>query len=140
MLTTKDILEIIPHRNPFLLVDKVVELVPAQRAVGIKNITASEPWFQGHFPDRPIMPGVLMIEALAQLGAICILSDPTYQGKLALFAGLDKVRFKRIVTPGDTLTMEIEILRAKGTIGKGAGKITVAGEIAVTGELMFALQ
>ena len=107
MLNIDQIKEIIPHRYPFLLVDKIVELEVGKRAVGIKNVTANEPFFQGHFPEYPLMPGVLIIEAMAQVGAVAMMSLEENKGKLGVFAGIDKVRFKREVRPGDPLTMEI---------------------------------
>lgn len=134
-----EIRKIIPHRYPFLLVDRIVELEKGKRAIGIKNVTINEPFFQGHFPDYPIMPGVLIIEALAQVGAVAILSMPEFAGKIALFAGIDKVRFRRQVMPGDQLRLEVEILKVRGKVGKGFGKALVGEEIAAEGELMFAI-
>lgn len=139
MLSAKDIMEIIPHRYPFLLLDQVTYLEPGILARGVKNISVNEPQFLGHFPGNPIMPGVLMVEALAQLGAVCILSVDEHKDKLAVFAGIDKVRFKKLVQPGDTLHLETQIIKIRGPVGKGIGIATVNGEIAVTGELMFAL-
>jgi len=139
MLDIKEIMKIIPHRNPFLLIDKIEELEPGKRAVGYKNVTMNEPFFQGHFPEEPIMPGVLIIEALAQTGAVAILSLPEYKGKIGYFAGIDGVRFKRKVVPGDTLKLEVEIIKRKGPIGVGKAVATVDGKIAVTGELTFAI-
>ena len=110
--------KIIPHRYPFLLIDKIVSLEPGKRAVGIKNVTMNEPFFQGHFPDYPVMPGVLIIEALAQVGAVAVLSMEENKGKIALFAGIDKLRMRRQVKPGDTLTLELELTRLRGSIGK----------------------
>ena len=130
--------ELIPHRYPFLLVDRVEELEPGVRAVGIKNVTQNEPFFQGHFPDYPVMPGVLIVEAMAQVGAVGVMTLEDYQGKLALFAGIDGVRFRRQVIPGDVLRMEVEISRLKGRIGRGKGSATVNGERACEAELMFA--
>lgn len=140
MLNQEQIKEIIPHRDPFLLVDELLELEPGVRAVGIKRLTGDEFWFAGHFPDYPVMPGVLMVEALAQCGACALLSLPENKGKIGLFAGIDKVRFKRQVKPGDELRLECEIITVRGPIGKGAVKATVNGEVAVIGELMFAVQ
>lgn len=139
MLTVEDIQRIIPHRHPFLLVDRILELEEGKRAVGIKNVSVNEPFFQGHFPGRPIMPGVLIVEALAQVGACAILSDKDNRGKLALFAGIDGMRFKRQVVPGDCLTLEVELTRVKGPVGKGRARASVGGEVAAEGELMFAL-
>jgi len=130
---------IIPHRYPFLLVDTVVELEPGRRAVGIKNVTANEDFFQGHFPEYPVMPGVLIIEAIAQVGAVAMLSDPDRAGQIALFAGIDKVRFKRQVKPGDTIRMEVDLCQVRRNIGTGSGVATVDGELACRGEFMFAL-
>jgi len=130
---------IIPHRYPFLLVDQVIELAPGTRAVGIKNVTANEPFFQGHFPEYPVMPGVLIVEAIAQVGAVAMLSLPELAGQLALFAGIDKVRFKRQVKPGDTLRLEAEMGAIRRNIGTGTGTATVGGEVACKGEFMFAL-
>ena len=140
IMQVNEIMKRIPHRYPFLLVDRVLELEPGKRGVGIKNVTVNEPFFQGHFPGIPIMPGVLMIEAMAQLGAVVVLGMPENQGKLALFAGIDNVRFRRQVVPGDQLRIEVEITRLRGTIGKGQGKAFVEGEVAAEGEIMFALE
>lgn len=130
--------ELIPHRYPFLLVDRVEEVEPGSRAVGIKNVTQNEPFFQGHFPDYPVMPGVLIVEALAQVGAVGVMTLEEFQGKLALFAGIDGVRFRRQVIPGDVLRMEVEISRLKGRVGRGKGSATVNGERVCEAELMFA--
>lgn len=130
--------ELIPHRYPFLLVDRIEELEPGVRAVGVKNVTQNEPFFQGHFPDYPVMPGVLIIEAMAQVGAVGVMAGGAHQDKLALFAGIDGVRFRRQVLPGDVLTMEVEIVRLKGAVGRGKGKATVNGERVCEAELMFA--
>ncbi|MDF1542955.1 MAG: 3-hydroxyacyl-ACP dehydratase FabZ [Anaerosomatales bacterium] len=140
MLDVDAITEIIPHRYPFLLVDRIEELAEGERAVGIKNVTANEPFFPGHFPDYPVMPGVLIVEALAQVGAVALLSVDANKGKLAFFAGIDKVRFKRQVRPGDTLRLEVTITRSRGAIGFGEAVATVNGETACSGELMFAIQ
>lgn len=139
IIEVNEIMKRIPHRYPFLLVDRVLELEPGKRGVGIKNVTVNEPFFQGHFPGIPIMPGVLIIEAMAQLGAVIVLGMPENQGKLALFAGIDKVRFRRQVVPGDQLRLEVEMTRLRGSIGKGKGRAFVDGELAVEGEIMFAL-
>jgi 3-hydroxyacyl-[acyl-carrier-protein] dehydratase len=130
---------IIPHRFPFLLVDRIVEMTPGQRAVGIKNVSMGEPFFQGHFPDYPVMPGVLIVEAIAQVGAVLMLSDDEYKDKMAFFAGIDNVRFKRQVKPGDVLRLEVEIGQIRRSIGTGTGQATVDGELACRGEFMFAL-
>ena len=130
--------ELIPHRYPFLLVDRIEELEPGVRAVGLKNVTQNEPFFQGHFPDYPVMPGVLIIEAMAQVGAVGVMAGGDHEDKLALFAGIDGVRFRRQVLPGDVLRMEVEIVRLKGSVGRGKAKATVNGERVCEGELMFA--
>jgi 3-hydroxyacyl-[acyl-carrier-protein] dehydratase len=117
----------------------VIELTPGQRAVGIKNVTANESFFQGHFPEFPVMPGVLIVEAIAQVGAIAMLSQPEFEGQLALFAGIDKVRFKRQVKPGDTIRIEVELGQIRRSIGMGSGTATVDGDVACKGDFMFAL-
>lgn len=137
-LSAAEIRELIPHRYPFLLVDRIEEVEPGVRAVGIKSVTQNEPFFQGHFPDYPVMPGVLIVEAMAQVGAVGVMSVEEYKGKLALFAGIDGVRFRRQVVPGDVLTMEVRIERLKGKIGRGKGKATVSGERVCEADLMFA--
>jgi 3-hydroxyacyl-[acyl-carrier-protein] dehydratase len=134
------IMATIPHRYPFLLIDRIVEHEPGARAVGIKNVSANEWYFQGHFPEFPVMPGVLVIEALAQVGAFALLSDEQHAGKLAFFAGIDKVRFKRQVRPGDVLTLDCEISRIRAGVGFGNARATVDGELVCTGELMFAVR
>lgn len=139
MLTVEQIEKIIPHRYPFLLVDRIIEVETARRAVGIKNVTMNEPYFQGHFPGYPVMPGVLIVEALAQVGAVALLSAEEYRGRLAFFAGIDGVRFREQVRPGDTLRLEVEITRLKGSIGKGRGRASVGERLVCEGELMFAL-
>jgi 3-hydroxyacyl-[acyl-carrier-protein] dehydratase len=128
---------IIPHRDPMLLIDEVLELVPGVRVVARKTVTEAD--CAGHFPGNPIMPGVKMVEALAQCGAVAVLSQPENQGKLALFAGIDDVRFKRIVRPGETLLLECEIETVRGPVGKGRAKATVDGQLAVRGTLTFAV-
>jgi 3-hydroxyacyl-[acyl-carrier-protein] dehydratase len=130
--------ELIPHRYPFLLVDRVEEIEPGVRAVGIKNVTQNEQFFEGHFPDYPVMPGVLIVEAMAQVGAVGVMALEEFRGKLALFAGIDGVRFRRQVIPGDVLRMEVQISRLKGRVGRGKGIATVNGERACEAELMFA--
>lgn len=132
--------QIIPHRYPFLLVDRIVELEAGQRAVGIKNVTVNEPFFNGHFPEYPVMPGVLIVEALAQVGAVAVLGKEENRGKIGLLAGIDKFRFREQVKPGDTLTLEVEFTRMKGPIGKGRGTAKVDDKVVASGDLMFALQ
>ncbi len=130
--------ELIPHRYPFLLVDRIEEIEPGVRAVGVKNVSQNEPFFEGHFPDYPVMPGVLIVEAMAQVGAVGVMALEEYRKKLALFAGIDGVRFRRQVIPGDVLTMEVEILRLKGRVGRGKGAARVGSERVCEAELMFA--
>jgi 3-hydroxyacyl-[acyl-carrier-protein] dehydratase len=129
----------IPHRYPFLLVDRITELVPGMSAKGFKNVTINEPFFQGHFPGHPVMPGVLILEALAQLGAAVVLGSDEHKDKLAMFTGIDKVRFRRQVIPGDRLDLEVEVIKMKSVMGKAAVKAMVDGEVAAEGEIMFAL-
>lgn len=136
----QEIKKTIPHRYPFLLVDKVTEIEEGKRVVGYKNVSINEPFFQGHFPDYPVMPGVLIIEALAQVGAVAMLGMEENKGKIGFLAGVDKCRFKRQVVPGDQLKLEVEITRIKGPIGKGKGTATVNGEIACQAEIMFAIK
>lgn len=139
MLDIHEIKAILPHRYPFLLVDRIIELEEGKRALGLKNVTANEEFFTGHFPDYPVMPGVLIVEALAQVGGVAMLASEEHRGKLAFFAGIDKCRFKKQVKPGDQLQLEVEITRLRGTIGKGKGIATVAGETVCETEMMFAL-
>lgn len=140
MLDIEQIKEIIPHRYPFLLVDKIMEMEDNKRVVGIKNVTVNEPFFAGHFPEYPVMPGVLIIEALAQVGAVAVLGMEQNKGKIAFLAGVDKCRFKRQVKPGDQLRLEVEIIRMKGRVGKGKAVATVDGEVACEAEIMFATE
>ncbi|BDG49080.1 MULTISPECIES: 3-hydroxyacyl-ACP dehydratase FabZ [Parageobacillus] len=139
MLDSQQIQAIIPHRYPFLLVDRILEIEDGKRAVGIKNVSVNEPFFIGHFPEYPVMPGVLIVEALAQVGAVAMLKKEENRGRLAFFAGIDNCRFKKQVKPGDQLRLEVEIIRAKGSVGKGKGVATVAGELVCEAEIMFAL-
>lgn len=130
---------LLPHRYPFLLVDRITELEPGVKSVGIKNVTANEPHFQGHFPEYPVMPGVLIVEAMAQTGGVALMVMDEYKDKLAMFAGIDKVRFKRQVKPGDQLVMTVELGQFRRGIGTCTAIATVDGELACKGELMFAL-
>ena len=133
-----EIRALIPHRYPFLLVDRIEELEPGVRAVGVKNVTQNEPFFEGHFPDYPVMPGVLVVEAMAQVGAVGVMAGGEHKDKLALFAGIDGVRFRRQVLPGDVLRMEVRIERLKGRVGRGRGRAEVNGARVCEAELMFA--
>lgn len=139
MLENTDIQKIIPHRYPFLLVDRIEELEEGKKAVGIKNVTFNEPFFQGHFPGNPIMPGVLIIEALAQVGAVAILSIEENRGKLGVFTGIDKVRFRKQVKPGDVLRLEAELTAFKRGMGKAIATAYVGDKVVASGELMFAV-
>jgi 3-hydroxyacyl-[acyl-carrier-protein] dehydratase len=131
--------EILPHRDPFLLLDEIVELEPGVRAMARKRVRDDEWYLAGHFPGRPIMPGVLIVEAMAQTGAVAVLAEEENRGKLALFAGIDDVRFKRIVEPGDELELTCELERVRGPIGRGKARATVDGELAARGVLTFAV-
>ncbi|MCE2720753.1 MAG: 3-hydroxyacyl-ACP dehydratase FabZ [Dolichospermum sp.] len=136
----EEIQELLPHRYPFLLVDRIIDYVPGKKAVGIKNVSFNEPQFQGHFPGRSLMPGVLIIEAMAQVGGVVMTQMPDSQGGLFVFAGIDKVRFRRQVVPGDQLVMTVELLWVKQRrFGKMQGKAEVNGQLAAEGELMFSL-
>ncbi len=139
VLEIEEIKSILPHRYPFLLVDRVLELEPGRRAVGVKNVTANEPFFQGHFPQRAIMPGVLIIEAMAQIGGIMVLSLPEHKGKMAYLGTISEAKFRRPVVPGDTLTLETEVLRIRGNTGKVRCTARVGGEPAAEAEILFAL-
>lgn len=140
LLSAKEIMEIIPHRQPFMLLDTVEELEPGKRAVAKKCVSYNEPFFQGHFPGEPVMPGVLIVEALAQAGAVAILSLEENKGKTAYFAAISSAKFKKKVEPGDVLLLETEIIKQKGSIGVGKAVATVDGKVAVQAELTFAVQ
>lgn len=138
--TSEEIQQILPHRYPFLLVDKIIDYVPGKQAVGVKNVTVNEPQFQGHFPGRPLMPGVLIVEAMAQVGGIVLKQLPGFEEGLFVFAGIDKVRFRRQVVPGDQLIMTVELLWIKQRrFGKMQARAEVDGQLAAEGELMFSL-
>lgn len=138
-LGIKEIEAILPHRHPFLLIDRIDELEPGMRAVGVKAVTFHEEFFAGHFPGEPVMPGVLILEALAQVGAVAILSVAENKGKTAFFGGVDNVRFRRKVVPGDVLTLTCEIIRTRGNVGVGTALASVNGERAVTAEMTFVI-
>ena len=131
--------DVLPHRDPFLFVDEITAITPGQSAAGIWQLTGDEAFFAGHFPGRPTLPGVLMCEAIAQVGALAVLSDERYAGKLPLFGGLDKARFRRQVVPGDTLEISVTMTRLSARAGKGEGRATVDGELATSCELMFVI-
>ncbi len=139
VLTREQIMELIPHRDPFLLLDEVVEVVPGVSCHARREVRESDFWFAGHFPGNPVMPGVLIVEALAQAGAVTALSHPDNRGKLLLFAGIDKARFKRVVQPGDVLDLKVEVAMARSAVGRGKAVATVGGDLACRGELMFAM-
>lgn len=139
MLDQDQIKGIIPHREPFLLLNRVTDLQVGKSAKGLYYVEPTASWFMGHFPGYPVFPGVLQVEALAQLGAVAILSQPEMKGKLALFAGLDQVKFRRQVRPHETLELEVEIIRARGSFGVGQGKASVGGQLALEAQLKFAL-
>jgi 3-hydroxyacyl-[acyl-carrier-protein] dehydratase len=131
---------ILPHREPFLLLDEVVELEPGRRVVAKREVRSEDPWFAGHFPERPVMPGVLIVEAMAQAGAVAVLIEEENRGKIAFFAGIDDCRFKRVVSPGDVLTLTCEIDAVRGPIGRGKATAHVEGELAARGTLTFAVE
>ena len=139
LMDIKDIMNTIPHRSPFLLVDRVEEMETGKRILAKKCVTYNEPFFAGHFPQEPVMPGVLIVEALAQTGAVAILSVEENKGKNALFGGIDKMKFKKQVVPGDKLKLEVKIIKRKGPIGVGEAIATVEGKIVARGELTFAI-
>ncbi|MCR5625879.1 MAG: 3-hydroxyacyl-ACP dehydratase FabZ [Lachnospiraceae bacterium] len=139
IMTAKEIMDIIPHRQPFMLIDTIEELELGKKAVGKKCVSYNEPFFAGHFPSEPVMPGVLIIEALAQTGAVAILSDPEFKGRTAYFAAINKARFREKVVPGDVLRLETEIINIKGPIGIGAAKAYVGDKVAAEAELTFAI-
>lgn len=139
MLDARQIMEIIPHRQPILMVDRIIEFEPGKRAVGIKNISANEPVFQGHYPGNPIFPGVLIVEAMAQTGAVALMSQPEFAGKVPLFAGIDECKFKRPVVPGDQLRLEVEIVTVRRGLGIGSGKAYVGNDLKAEAIIKFAL-
>jgi len=136
----EQIKEIIPHRDPFLLIDEIEEIEVGQRAVALKHIKADDFWFKGHFPDYPVVPGVLMLEMLAQTGAVAMLAMPENKGKIGFFGGVKEAKFRRQVVPGDTLRLEVEIIKIKGPVGVGKGIATVNGEKACSAEITFAIK
>jgi len=136
----REIEEILPHRDPFLLIDEVLELDPGRRVVARREVRAEDPWFAGHFPGRPVMPGVLIVEAMAQTGAVAVLVEEDNRGKIAFFAGIDDCRFKRVVEPGDELTLTCEIDTVRGPIGRGKATAHVGTELAARGTLTFAVE
>ena len=140
MLNTKQIMDILPHRAPFLLVDRIDELEPGKRAVGVKAVTYNEPFFAGHFPQEPVMPGVLICEALAQVGAVAILSQEEYKGKLVLFGGINKARFRQKVVPGDLLRLEMELIKVKGPVVIGKATAYLGDKVCTEAELTFMIQ
>ena len=139
LYTAQEIMDIIPHRYPFLLIDTIEELEPGVRALGKKCVSVNEPFFQGHFPGNPVMPGVLIVEALAQVGAVAMLSQPDFKGRTAYFAGIEKARFRRKVLPGDVLLLETEIIKVKGPVGVGRAVARVDGQVAAQAELTFSI-
>ncbi len=138
-LDIMQIKELLPHRYPFLLVDRVTYVEPGHKAIGYKNLTANEQFFEGHFPFKPIMPGVLMVEALAQLGCVALLMKEEYKGQLGVFTGIENLKFRTMVTPGDRLDLEVELIKMKGPIGKLRGIAKVGDKVACEGEISFAM-
>ena len=138
-MTLPDPVDVLPHRPPFLFVDALTALEPGRSASGTWSLTGDEPFFAGHFPGRPTLPGVLMVEAIAQLGAVAVLTDERFAGTLPLFGGLDKARFRRQVSPGDTLELEVELGRMSARAGKGSGRALVGGQVACEADLLFVL-
>lgn len=140
IVNIEEIMEIIPHRNPFLFVDKVEILEDGVKGIGYKNVTMNEYFFQGHFPGKPVFPGVILIETMAQVGSVILLSKEELKGRIPFFAGINKFRFKRVVKPGDTLRMEVEITKLRGKLGIGHGVAYVGDQVAAEGEFMFAIE
>lgn len=140
IFSIEEITIILPHRYPFLFVDKVEIQEEGKKGIGYKNVTMNEYYFQGHFPEKPVMPGVIIIETMAQVGAVILLSKEEFRGRIPYFAGINKFRFKKVVKPGDTLRMEVEITKLRGTVGIGEGKAYVGDEVAAEGEFMFAIE
>lgn len=139
MLNAKQIMEIIPHRQPILMIDQIIELEPGKRVVGLKNISANEPVFAGHYPGNPIFPGVLIVEAMAQAGAVALLSQPEYAGRVPIFAGIDECKFRKPVLPGDQLRLEVEIVTVRRGLGIGKGKAFVGDELKAEAIIKFAV-
>lgn len=139
MLRVDEVIRLLPHRYPFLLIDRILEIEPGRRARGIKNVSINEPFFQGHFPDQPIMPGVLIVESMAQVGGVILMSLPENRDKRAYFAGMDKVRFRRPVFPGDTLVLDVEVLWHRGSFGRVRAQAFVCEQVAAEAELSYSI-